>query len=138
THLAEDLEQRGIIRSAFDLRVYARLRGIGHQVRAGEYALSPDMTPLSLLEKLVNGTVVYHQVVFLEGWTTGQAVRALQAHPYIVSTLEADDYQDMQRDLGIDEYPEGMFFPDTYNFTRGTEDYEILQRAYRRMQDVLS
>ena len=138
THIAENLEQRGIIRNAFDLRVYARLKGIGHQIRAGEYALSPDMTPLSLLEKLVNGTVIYHQVVFLEGWTAAQAVRALQAHPYIVSTLEADDYQALQRGLGIDEHPEGMFFPDTYNFTRGTGDHEILQRAYRRMQDVLN
>ncbi|MEX2367612.1 MAG: endolytic transglycosylase MltG, partial [Pseudohongiellaceae bacterium] len=46
----------------------------------------------------------------------------------------------LQRDkqaMGIDRHPEGMIFPDTYNFTRGTSDLEILRRANRLLEQVL-
>jgi UPF0755 protein len=35
------------------------------------------------------------------------------------------------------EHPEGLFYPDTYFFTKGTSDMALLQRAYRKMQAVL-
>ena len=36
-----------------------------------------------------------------------------------------------------DEHPEGMFFPDTYRFPKGTSDVDFLHRAYQVMQQHL-
>ena len=35
-------------------------------------------------------------------------------------------------------HPEGLFFPDTYRFPRGTTDAELLRRAYDLMQERLA
>jgi UPF0755 protein len=36
------------------------------------------------------------------------------------------------------EHPEGRFFPDTYQFTRGQTDLEFLDRAMRKMDEELA
>ncbi len=37
-----------------------------------------------------------------------------------------------------EQHPEGMFFPDTYRFPKGTRDVEFLKRAYQVMQKHLA
>ena len=37
-----------------------------------------------------------------------------------------------------DQHPEGLFFPDTYLFDKGTADLDILRRARERMQIELA
>ncbi|SPT40191.1 putative aminodeoxychorismate lyase [Achromobacter denitrificans] len=40
--------------------------------------------------------------------------------------------------LGSDiKHPEGLFFPDTYVFTPGSTDYDLLRRAYQEGQRIL-
>src|SRR3546814_18136058 len=34
--------------------------------------------------------------------------------------------------------PEGLFFPETYVFTPGTSDFDLLRRAYQQQQQVLA
>jgi UPF0755 protein len=36
------------------------------------------------------------------------------------------------------EHPEGRFFPDTYYYTRGMSDVQLLQRAYQTMTQFLA
>ena len=57
---------------------------------------------------------------------------------HAVARLDADDPLALQTAFGVTEWPEGQFFPDTYNFTRGTTDLQVLQRAQLLMQEVLS
>ena len=41
--------------------------------------------------------------------------------------------------LGLPEgHGEGLFFPDTYQFVRGTSDADILRRAYRKLEEELA
>ena len=52
-------------------------------------------------------------------------------------TATLADQQIMER-LGTPALsPEGEFFPDTYNYTRGDTDIVILKRAFKRMQNKL-
>ena len=44
----------------------------------------------------------------------------------------------MQRLGKPDEVAEGRFFPDTYRYTRGMRDIDILRKAYQRMQTILA
>jgi UPF0755 protein len=138
TRIVRELQAEGIVGNSNDLLWYARAKGIADQIKAGEYELTAGMSGLALLRKLVSGEVTYHQVRLLEGWTLRQALAALQAHPALVPVLDARDPAALQAAFAAETYPEGRFFPDTYNFTRGTTDLEILRRAQVLMQQVLS
>lgn len=138
SHVADRLEADGIIRSAFDLRVYARLRGLADDIRAGEYALSAELTVRDLLDRMVSGEVVIHQVRLPEGWTLARALALVQSHDSIEVTLPHDDHEAIRMALAMERHPEGLFFPDTYQFTAGTSDVEILRRARARMENVLA
>ncbi|MDY6983766.1 MAG: endolytic transglycosylase MltG [Pseudomonadota bacterium] len=135
--IVRSLQAERVLPKGFDLLVYARLDGSASRIKTGEYELTPDLTARTFLQKLVDGDVVYHQVRIVEGWTLKQALDVLHAHPALVAQLDANDPQAIQQAFDTDTYPEGQFFPDTYNFTRGTTDVQVLQRARALMQQVL-
>ena len=138
SQVSDQLYQMGIIRSGFDLRWYARLSGKAARIKAGEYVLSAGMNGLDLLDKMVRGEIYYRRIRIQEGWTLLQALQAIQAHPNIRSTLNPDDAEEIQNLLGRELYPEGLLFPDTYNFSSGTTDSEIILRSANLMQQVLA
>ncbi|OQW93177.1 MAG: hypothetical protein BWK79_12515, partial [Beggiatoa sp. IS2] len=54
-------------------------------------------------------------------------------------TLEGLDNADIMTRLGLpNQHPEGLFYPDTYFFPKGTTDLAFLQRAYEMMQVELN
>lgn len=118
----------------------AKRRGIEARLRAGEYEIGPGATPLELLDRLVSGEVVLHQVTLLEGWTLRQVMEAVRLHPAITPTLPTNpDPAALARSLGLQvSHPEGMLFPDTYRFQRGTTDLSLLRQAAARMEAELS
>ena len=136
--LVTRLTNAGITEFAFDIRLYGRLSGRADQIKAGEYLLNPGMTHRGFLAKLVAGEVVTHQVILVEGWTLTQALNAIQSNPMVTTTLDPDDQPQLQGLLNTPNYPEGMVFPDTYNFSRGINDADLLVRAYELMQSVLA
>lgn len=135
--IVAQLDKNEVLESGGDLRIYARLKGLGNKIRAGEYELLPGITPLGLLQTLISGNVRYHTLRLGEGWTLEQALKVIQQHPAVTTTLNAGDRQAIQTAFGMDIYPEGFFFPDTYSFIRGTTDLEILQQAWDLMQKTL-
>jgi UPF0755 protein len=111
------------------LALYARFSGDATRIRAGEYLLTPGLTSLTLLDKLVAGEVVLHQVTVVEGSRFADMLAALRAHPAIVaSTLDGDAIMAALGAPGV--HPEGQFFPDTYRFERGTPELEVLRSAH--------
>ena len=138
SQISQQLLNLDVLSSAFDIGVYARLSGKADQIKAGEYQLEQGITSLELLDKLVIGDVYYQRVRILEGWTLRQALQEIQAHPNIEVTLDLDNIDEIQNLFGVSYYPEGLLFPDTYNFSTGTTDIEIIERASTLMQQVLS
>jgi UPF0755 protein len=136
TRIVRQLNQEGILGSA-DVLYYARYYHLANQIRAGEYELVAGMTPLALLQKLLDGKVIEYQVRLGEGWTFAQAIAAIQTHDAIATTMPVTDTEGWQRALATPNYPEGWLFPETYNFTRGTTDVELAQRAKAMMQKTL-
>ena len=131
------LEEQGIVRDSTDLLIYARFTDLATRMQAGEYELQPGLDGRALLALLASGKVLYHQVRLLEGWTLQQALTQIQAHPAVRVELDPQDREALQVAFGTEYYPEGLFFPDTYHFTRGTSDIELLQRARVLMDEVL-
>lgn len=137
--LARELQAEGIIRKPLLLRLYARWHGQASRLKAGEYHLPAGLTPPQLLEILTSSRVVQHALTIIEGWTFKQLMAAVRRHPVLRQTLEGVEAEERIMDkLGLGESsPEGLFYPDTYHFPKGTTDVEFLLRAYRRMQKVL-
>jgi UPF0755 protein len=136
--IVSQLDEQDVLQSGSDLRIYARVKGLGNQIKAGEYELTPGTTPLGLLQTLISGKVRYHTLRLGEGWTLELAIEVIQQHPAVTVTLDPKDHAAIQAAFGVEFYPEGFFFPDTYSFTRGTTDLEILQQAWDLMQTVLA
>jgi UPF0755 protein len=136
--VARALERMGHLDHPRYLVWYARWKGRADTIVAGEYLLSPGMTPRGLLDKLTAGDVVHYTVTIPEGWTFRQLMDAVRAHPRIRHTLGGLDDAAVMKALGhAGEFPEGRFFPDTYQFVAGTTDVTLLRQAYQMMREQL-
>lgn len=125
-------------RTIFYLRIYARMTGKALQIKAGEYALTPGMDGLDLLDLLMSGKVKLRELQIIEGWTFKQAMAAVNASPDLTHTLKNLSNEQIMSYLGkSDVSPEGRFFPDTYRFSKDTTDVAFLKRAYDKMQATL-
>lgn len=138
--LAAQLADIGVLRSPRIWAWYARLSGKAGQLRAGEYELPADVTPLELMDLFVAGKIKLHAFTILEGWTVWEVLAALRAHPAIGQTLdETVNPEQLSAELGL-PYPnaEGLFYPDTYNFPKGATDVSVLQQAATLMEQELN
>lgn len=133
-----DLERRGHVERAEPLRWYLRFSRETAPVQAGEYRIAQGTTPRQLLQQLAAGQVIQYSLTLPEGWTLKQVQAALHQADGLRQTLA--DAQAIARHLGLPEgmSAEGWIFPDTYHYTRGMPDADVLRAAHRRMQAVLA
>jgi UPF0755 protein len=97
------------------------------------------VTPLELLGKLTRGDVTQAEVKLIEGWTFRQFRLALDESPYLRHDTKGMDNSQIMARIGASESdPEGLFFPDTYLFAKGSADLAVLRRSYRAMQRHLA
>jgi len=137
--VARDLEEAGVIKDARYLKWYGRYTGQANRIRAGEYRLTDALRPDDLLNLLVSGKSVTYSLTLLEGWNIRQVRAAVAAHEALKQTLEGVDNEKLMELLGLPGvHPEGRFFPETYQFTRGMSDLEFLRRAQRMMDQELA
>jgi len=120
------------------LAILARYSGKANKIKSGEYLFSPGLNPIELLNLLVSGKVIQYSFTLLEGWQVREMMHAINETDLIKHTLLSDEPENLMIELGYsDKAAEGLFFPDTYNFPKGTTDKAFLQRAYQRLHDVL-
>ena len=137
--LSRELQNQGWVEHGWYLLLDARLKRRTLAIKAGEFAVEPGMTPLGLVERLVSGRVIQHSLTLVEGWTFAEIVHAVQDSPELVHTLRTADPAQVMAAIGRAGYfAEGRFFPDTYDFPRGTTDVEFLHRACVTMEAILA
>jgi UPF0755 protein len=137
--VASSLNDHGLLDQPQVWTVWARITKRDHALKAGEYALSPGLTPRKLLELLNSGNVLLHSITFIEGSTFADMRKILAQNPSVLGEYASRTPQEIMRALGQpDLHPEGQFFPDTYRFARDTTDIELLALAFRRMQRELT
>jgi UPF0755 protein len=135
---ARELEARGALLHPRWLQAYARYTGADARIKAGEYEIPQGTTPRTLLDLLEAGAVVQHSVTIIEGWSFRELRKALERSDKLDNTLAGQDDAAIMAALGeAGTPPEGLFFPDTYLFDRGTTDLEILRQARERMRREL-
>jgi UPF0755 protein len=135
--VAAELASRGLIAQPRAWVLYARWKGLAAAVKAGEYEIQPGTTPRELLTKMVNGQVVLHSFTIVDGWRTEDMLAALRRNPDVATTLaeKAPDLMDKLGSPGLDA--EGQFLPETYRFTAGTTDLEVLRQAHAALSREL-
>ncbi|MCR6628166.1 MAG: endolytic transglycosylase MltG [Pseudoxanthomonas sp.] len=119
-------------------RLLARETNTASQLKVGEYALDPALTPRELLKRMREGRTLQYRVTIVEGWNIRQLRAALRnATPLQQKTAEMSDAELMAA-LGHEgQHPEGRFLPETYVYTRSESDLDVLKRAYAAMEKTL-
>jgi len=132
-----DMKSRGWIRYPRELSWWLNYSRPGFSLKAGEYEVRPGMSPAQLLDLLGSGKVLLHKLTIVEGSTLHELRQALAAQPELQSSSQG--WSDAKLLSAVAEettgYPnaEGLFYPDTYRFAKGTTDLEILKLAHQRM-----
>ena len=139
SRVAMELSKAGYLSSPMLFKLWARLQGAENSIQTGEYELSAGITPAQLLDKIVRGDSVQYRITLVEGWTFQQALEALWNAGNIRSSLNNSSPTEIAQRMNLDyENPEGLLYPDTYFYTKGTLDIELLLRANERLDTVLS
>ena len=132
--VASRLAAAGVLDQPELFVLLARLRGTSTALKAGNYEFARPLTPLALLDRITRGDVTQVAIRFVEGWTFKQVMAALREHPKVRAESAALTRAELLEKLELDRTSaEGWIFPDTYYFSEGTSDLEILRRAHLLM-----
>ena len=136
--ISQDLARQGIINDPWLFILLAKVRGLETRVRAGEYQIETGLTADELLDKFIRGNAIQYNFTIIEGWSFRQLLAALAEDPILEHTLGDKTDAEIMTQLGYPgQHPEGMFFPDSYSFPKGSSDVDFLKRAYQVMQKHL-
>ncbi|WP_093135891.1 endolytic transglycosylase MltG [Pseudoxanthomonas sp. GM95] len=120
-------------------QVLARQLDAAGKLKVGEYALEPGTTPRTLLQNMRAGHIIQYRVTIVEGWNFRQLRAALNAAmPLLHETATLDDAALMTAIGHAGEHPEGRFLPETYVYSRGDRDIDVLKRAHDDMEKTLA
>ncbi len=120
-------------------KVLAQEMQVVSRLQVGDYAIRHGITPRELLEKLESGQVIQHRFTIVEGWSLRELRAALARDEVLVKrTADLDDQALMAALDRAGQHPEGRFLPETYHYTRGMTDLDLLRRAALAMDKAVA
>jgi len=119
--LASSLERENIVRSAFALRVLARLTGTDDTVNTGRYLFQNPIGSAAVLSRLATGEhgIPTVRVTFPEGTSVREMGKILEG---AIAGFNEASWEATAKGK------EGYLFPDTYDFFKDATIEEILNR----------
>lgn len=123
--IAAQLEAAGVIADARMFMLPALFEKTHRDAKAGEYAFAARISPRAVMEKLVKGDVVVHQITIPEGLTTQQVLALIAAEERLTGDVPE----------GI---AEGALLPETYQFLRGDTREKIVNTMQESLKKVLA
>jgi UPF0755 protein len=133
------LRQAGVTEgSDWQWRSLGWVTGTSSRIQVGEYEISPKATPRSLLWRMAHGDVVQRRFTVIPGRNFRELRALLQADQQLDDEIARMSDAEVMAALGRPKVsPEGRFLPETYAYTRGTTDLQILARAMKAMDKQL-
>lgn len=133
--VAQAVVDAGVQTDARWLYYWFRLSKQDRLIRAGNYELTAGLTPRSLLQKLVRGEESLRAITLVEGWNFRQVRALLAKDEFLKHDTAAMSEAEIMTALGKPGVAaEGMFFPDTYTFAKGSSELAVLRRALHAME----
>lgn len=138
-NIANQLVDQKVLQSALPFVLLAKVLKKESFLQAGDYTLNKNITPYQLLLSLNHGKTTQGSITFIEGKTFKEMRAKLAKNDAIKNTIQDLPNAKVMAIVGKGEaHAEGLFFPDTFYFDRGTLDTVILKRAYDGMQAKLN
>lgn len=107
--IAQNLKEAGLIKNQLAFRFLVSRMGIGEEIQAGDFRLSPAMTSFEIAEELTHGAIDIW-VTFPEGLRVEEQAEIVEK---TLKTSTNDVYQ-FDKNQYIELAQEGYMFPDTY------------------------
>lgn len=137
--IANQLVEQKVLGSPWPFILLAKILEKEQNLKAGDYTLNKNITPYQLLLSLNRGKATQGSITFIEGKTFNQMREKIARNDAIKNTTQALSDAEIMKLVGNGEaHAEGLFFPDTFYFDRGTQDTILLKRAYVSMQAKLN
>ncbi|AMO25061.1 endolytic transglycosylase MltG [Ramlibacter solisilvae] len=138
-NVAQAVKDAGVDVQPDLLYLWFRVSGQGRLIKAGSYELEAGITPTTLLAKLARGEETLRAVTMVEGWNFRQVRAALDKAEALKPETRGLSDEAVMGLLGrAGQHPEGRFFPETYNYAKGSSDVAVLRRAMRAMDKRLA
>ncbi|PFG55820.1 UPF0755 protein [Vibrio sp. ES.051] len=137
-HVIRDLVENKVIEASEYTRLIPHLYSELLQVRSGTYLLDPKMSLYQVLEHLNTGKEHQFAITFVEGSRFSEWIEQLKTAPHIDHDLTGLSEKEMAFKLGIErDKLEGLFLAETYHYTAGASESELLKRAHRKLNKIL-
>jgi len=120
---------------------WLRWQDQAHLIRAGEYDINPQWTPLQLRDALLAGANVRHPFTIVPGETLAQVRQKIRELDNVRQTLSDEAWLtlgDRWAELGVTPFLEGWLLPETYFYQAGESDWQLVERAVLAMVATLN
>jgi len=132
------LTSAGLIESSDIVKLVRRFHPELTQLRAGTYLIEPELSLNQALLQFKQGKEHQFAITFVEGSTFKEWREILESSPYLEHELQGLTEADIAKLLGVEhEKLEGLLLAETYHYTFGASDLDILKRAANKLQSVL-
>ena len=136
--LSRQLDEKGLIYSRPFLVLSSTLLGRS-QVRPGQYRLPERISTWNILQKLAgNPDSLFVRIP--EGSTFADMRAIINQLPHLEHDTKGLSTQALLKKIDPEQgaqHPEGLFFPDTYEYTPGMSDVDLYKTSYKKMQGQL-
>jgi UPF0755 protein len=136
---SQQIAKSGVPVNPYMFSMLARVTRNDGKIKAGTYALKPNTTPRALVMQLVRGEFAQESLTIIEGWTFKQMRAAVAASKSLNHDSADLSDKDLMAKISTEyKQPEGLFFPDTYLFAKGSSDLKIYKQAHALMLERLA
>jgi UPF0755 protein len=136
---SQQIAAAGVPINPFLFSLLARVTQKASRIKAGSYELKAGTSPRRLIDQLVRGEFAQESLTIIEGWTFKQMRLAIAGNKGLKhDTAELSDNELMAKISPDYKVPEGLFFPDTYLFAKGTSDMNIYKQAHTMLMTHLN
>ncbi len=135
------LKSRKVIRSAFLFRFFVGMYGVSQRLKPGNYQFPGGESLEMVIQTLMKGREERVRLTIPEGWTVPDIANAVERAGLCpaASFSEAVGSREILGKIfkGWGEIPsaEGLVFPETYSFSKGSPPHEIVETMLRFTRD---
>ncbi len=133
-----EIKHRGWIEYPRLVEWWARHQRLDQGLHIGEYRITPGTSAAALVQMINAGEVIRYSITLPEGISLANALERLQSDTRLKPLLSGPDDDRLLALVAPSDSAEGWFMPETYQFTRGDSDLDILTRAHTAMESALT
>ena len=137
SQVEQQLVDLGLLDKPAEFRLLAEWQQAMSRIKAGEYLISSEWTPIELLDRLTSGQTMLHRITFPEGKRFVEVAQILENQGFAKKEKFLALFQDeaLLKQIEISPTPsnlEGFLFPDTYLFSKSLPPQKILEAMIRQ------